>query len=340
MVLLNKKRTVYYFNRRQTEPKMSKISVIIPVYNSEKYLQKCICSITHQTYKDIEIIFIDDGSTDNSLTILNDYSLNDNRIKVLTQKNQGSAIARANGIAHTTGDYITFIDSDDYVTPTFIETLYSTLFKADADISVCDYFIDKNNCIYEKNNITCYKIVEKTNEKNCCSVLKTISPCLWNKMFKKDLLPKFYNYISNDLTIAEDVSFVFSAFAVANRIVMTPQKLYYYRQHNESTSNTYKNYWEDYSKFFNSVLLFNKEKNLNIEQDVHGCFGTYYITTSLKTAFTENNKKLIFQILNSDYIKLYCKNFKTDKIKTKLFILLLKLKRPLLLKVIIRLFRK
>ena len=94
---------------------MPKISVIVPIFNVEKYLKECLESIINQTFKDIEIICINDGSTDNSLDILNQYAEKDNRIKVITQSNQGLSAARNTGIKYANGEYISFIDSDDYI---------------------------------------------------------------------------------------------------------------------------------------------------------------------------------------------------------------------------------
>ncbi len=116
---------------------MPKVSVIIPVYNTEKYLRQCLDSVINQTLTDIEIICVNDGSTDNSTNILNEYANNDSRIIVLSQKNSGAAIARNNGINNAIGDYLYFIDSDDYVDTTFLEKMYSKSLKYNADICLC-----------------------------------------------------------------------------------------------------------------------------------------------------------------------------------------------------------
>lgn len=114
----------------------SKISIVVPIYNTEKYLSNCIDSIINQTYQNLEIILIDDGSTDNSGKIADNYAKKDKRVKVFHQKNQGQSAARNLGIKKATGDFISFIDSDDEIMPTFIENLASP-FNDDVSISVC-----------------------------------------------------------------------------------------------------------------------------------------------------------------------------------------------------------
>lgn len=102
---------------------MKLVSIIIPVYNSEKYIDRCINSIVNQTYKDIEIILIDDGSSDRSIDIINNYVNKDNRIKVYTQKNAGPSSARNYGLDVSTGDYVMFVDADDYIDKTMVEEM-------------------------------------------------------------------------------------------------------------------------------------------------------------------------------------------------------------------------
>ena len=111
------------------------ISVVVPIYNTSIYLSKCLESLINQTYKDIEIICINDGSTDNSLEILNKFQKKDNRIKIITQENQGLSAARNKGIVEANGEYISFIDSDDWVDLDFFEKLITALEKEHADIA-------------------------------------------------------------------------------------------------------------------------------------------------------------------------------------------------------------
>ena len=115
-----------------------KVSVIIPVYNTEEYLRECLDSVVNQTLKDIEIICIDDGSTDSSLDILKEYAKKDNRITVLKQKNQSSGIARNAGLSIAQGKYLSFLDSDDLFELELLESLYKKIISTKSDIAICD----------------------------------------------------------------------------------------------------------------------------------------------------------------------------------------------------------
>ena len=118
---------------------MDKISIIIPVYNVETYIHKCIGSVLAQTYRNIEVILVDDGSPDNSGIICDEYAKKDKRVIVIHKKNGGLSDARNAGIDAATGDYIVFVDSDDYIAPDMIEKLYETQKRNNADITVCGY---------------------------------------------------------------------------------------------------------------------------------------------------------------------------------------------------------
>ena len=133
---------------------MLKISVIVPVYNVEKFLPFCIESIINQTYKDLEIILIDDGSTDTSLAICNEYSKKDKRIKVIHQENHGLSHARNTGIENASCDYLSFIDADDIISPYFYEYLMNLMQKNNVDISYLkNYALNLINFIIDKGII-------------------------------------------------------------------------------------------------------------------------------------------------------------------------------------------
>ena len=120
-----------------------KVSVIVPVYNAEKYLEKCVNSIVNQTYKNLEIILINDGSKDNSLALCKKFNA-DARVVVIDQENRGAAGARNSGISVATGDYISFVDADDWVENSFIEKLVNLIQSTDSDISICKIVRTKN----------------------------------------------------------------------------------------------------------------------------------------------------------------------------------------------------
>ena len=121
------------------------ISIIVPVYKVEKYIDECIKSIINQTYTNLEIILIDDGSPDNCGKICDEYAKNDKRIKVIHQKNMGQSVARNVGLEYAKGDYIGFVDSDDYIKNNMFEVLHNNLVSYNADISICNIIKVKNN---------------------------------------------------------------------------------------------------------------------------------------------------------------------------------------------------
>lgn len=138
------------------------ISVIVPVYNVEKYLEKCVQSIINQTYENLEIILVDDGATDNSGKICDEFAKKDSRIKVIHKENGGLSDARNFGLDIATGKYISFIDSDDFVNKRLFEILHKEIIKNDYDIAFCDYFKFFENDNVDEEISNSYKILEHT----------------------------------------------------------------------------------------------------------------------------------------------------------------------------------
>ena len=135
------------------------ISVVIPVYNTEKYLKECIDSVINQSYNNLEIILVDDGSTDNSLEICNKYADMDKRIKVIHKNNGGLSDARNVGIENANGKYITFVDSDDFIENDMYELLYNDVCENNAEIAGCDYYLFNSLSTSKSDNITEKKCV-------------------------------------------------------------------------------------------------------------------------------------------------------------------------------------
>ncbi len=167
-----------------------KISVVVPVYNTSKYLRKCLDSLVNQTFKDIEIICVNDGSTDSSLSILQEYKAKYNSIKIISQKNQGLSSARNTGIEAACGDYIGFVDSDDWVDLDFFAKLYEAILYNDCDIAVASIIREKN--FYKKYRVKYFtdKIYYDLEERvKICGLPK--SSYVWNKLYKKDVIKLF-----------------------------------------------------------------------------------------------------------------------------------------------------
>ena len=238
---------------------MVKISIIVPVYNCEKYIEKCIKSLINQTLKDIEIIFVNDGSTDNSKSILESFT--DPRIKILEKKNSGQSSARNIGLDIAQGEYIGFVDSDDWVDEDYFERLYNTAKKYDADIAMADFIRKGPKKHTIRLNIAEEKVYEKIENKiKIANALK--EGCIWNKIYKKEIL----NGIRfTEGMFFEDGPFTIKALYAANKLVTVPKTYYYYFQNPSSTVKTMdKAKRLDKEKSKREILDFIKSKNINI----------------------------------------------------------------------------
>ncbi len=297
------------------------ISIIVPVHNSSKYLEKCINSLINQTYKNIEIICIENGSTDNGLEILNKYK---DKIKILIQKNPGLSLARNTGIKNSNGKYISFVDSDDNVLPTFIEELYNVIKTTDADISVCNY-----NEILEENKET-KKISsfpnETIKEKEIKENLVNFNYAIWNKLYKKDIITKNKIYFPENIKY-EDIPFVLKYLINAKSISKTEKYLYNYYIHKNSEQTTVD------KRIFDIIDIMDICKTMTDKNKLEDLYIKHLTTYSLKTRYMKNNKdrnlfiNTCYNELNENYPNWkkskYIKNkniFKKIIIKNKLFV--------------------
>lgn len=218
---------------------MDKISIIVPVFNVEKYLSKCIESLVKQTYKNIEILLINDGSQDNSLNICKEWEKKDGRIKVFSQRNQGLSEARNTGIKNAKGNYICFVDSDDLVLSDFIEILYYLIKKYGCEIAQVNFIEKTDDEIEKKINIEKQIFNEKilrsrdmikgltTNDHK-----KNVIVC--NKIYKKEL---FENLSFKNGKIYEDEFFTWKVFMKCKKIAVSDKILYVYRIRKNSIMN-------------------------------------------------------------------------------------------------------
>ncbi len=215
---------------------MDLVSIIVPVFNMETLLRRCLNSIVEQSYYNLEIILIDDESTDGSGSICDEYCKKDNRITVIHKKNGGLSAARNTGIKLAKGSYIAFIDSDDFVHQDFIRILYDFIVEYHADISICDYEKGSGNSIHpnDKDKLFSVKssedLLKEWHDKN-----KKIETVVWNKLYKKELFngikfPEGYCF--------EDIHIAHLLFAAAGKVVIVNRKLYYYYQRSDSIVHT------------------------------------------------------------------------------------------------------
>ena len=215
------------------------ITIIVTIYNREKYLEQCLESVRNQTYKNFECIMVDDGSTDESITIAKGYADNDPRFKLITSEHVGFSAAKNIGLDKAQGKYIIFLDSDDFAYPQWLEFLYDTLVKTGSDISTCFYdeFMEgvsapekePSSDFYTNNP---YYIAEYSYLKMNLIYHRLCSCYLWNKLVKKEI----YDTIRfKDQMALSDISEVYKIFDKANKVVQVMTPLIHYRRHMEST---------------------------------------------------------------------------------------------------------
>ena len=210
---------------------MGKISVIVPVYNVEKYIAKCLDSILAQTYENIEILCVNDGSIDNSGKILDEYAARDSRIKVFHKENGGVSSARNLALENATGDYIAFVDSDDYIAPDMYESLLSALKENDADIAECSIaYVFEDGEI--KNGIKRGYYLTDTREILKAFFLKDIGIINTTKLFSADVCRELK--FNENYKVGEDSLFLYNALKKAKRIIGIDKIGYYYLQRNTS----------------------------------------------------------------------------------------------------------
>ena len=309
---------------------MDLISVIVPIYKVEKYLRKCVDSVLNQTYQDLEIILVDDGSPDNCGEICDEYAKKDNRIKVIHKVNGGLSDARNAGIDIAQGNFISFIDSDDFVSNTFIEKLYNSCMKNNTDISQCEYLKFQDNI--KQNGAD--KII---NEDIVCGPNDMLfsmygkqhvnAIVVWNKLYRKHL---FDNIRFPKGKINEDEFTTYKLFYNANNGISTiNEKLYFYRQNDESIMGKKFNVsrydkleaLEERKQFFKEremLDLYNKTDKLYMHYIKH-----FYVLTKV---YIEDSKKYQKMLMDK-----YKKNFynalknkeisKKEKIKDIIFII-------------------
>lgn len=214
------------------------VSVIVPVYNAEKFLTKALQSIVNQTLENIEIICVDDGSTDRSLEILNFFAAHDERITVITQPNSNAGVARNRALPLVTGKYFYVMDSDDWFVPHMLETAVNTAETEDCDIVVWAYqAIDDETKKPLREKSFPDGIVDVETAQN---LFPYLSPCSWNKIFRTDLM-RSNNLRFQEITNNNDASFSMCAIALAKKIVTLAEVMYFYRKSGTGLQATLKN---------------------------------------------------------------------------------------------------
>lgn len=302
-----------------------KVSVIIPVYNVEKFLPKCLDSLMNQSFRDIEIICFNDASTDSSLTILKEYAAKDSRIQIIDSKiNIRQGGGRNAGIRQAKGEYIAFVDSDDFVHRDFIRILYEAAINHNADISSCYYFKYFNNGIEEIRDESKSYIRELYGN----DILSN-SFTLWTSIYRKNI---FYDYdlFFPEQILYEDNAVVLPLHLAANKVIKINQSLYYYRSDNVSTLRSFNNYGF-FDRIESSIIFYNNNKRLGFwdkyYEQLSRCFIILFYLNSI-TGTINNFKPIPFEKIRSiqkrvtDFVpkKRIKEIIKTKNLMTRLYI--------------------
>ena len=247
---------------------MPKISIIIPVYNAEKYLDECIASVAEQTFSDWELLLVNDGSTDSSRTLCEKWAAKDSRIILLNKENGGIVSALSHGIAHAAGSYCAFMDNDDWYDKDFLSTLYHSVQKRNADIVQVNHR-QVGNGFYSESHYPS-QILREDHIRNVilpnytASKYLELSPYRWDKLYRREVLQDIPAFIPPDKVVGEDVLMNFLAAARSSLIVVEDTvPLYNWRYHSTSASRAYSAkvrlqeplYWDSIEKIAASVDL-------------------------------------------------------------------------------------
>lgn len=242
-----------------------KVSVIVPVYNGEKYISRCLDSITKQNYLNIEIIIINDGSNDESESIIKMYKKRDSRIVYYSQQNKGPSEARNKGILNATGKYLVFIDADDTVDKYYVEFLLNKMIDSNSDLVCCGY---RDISKYGILNYTDFDFEKNISIQNFMEMIcQGTGGVLWGKIYKKEIITKYDFKMDKEIFMCEDLIFVLQYASRCKTVSAIKDYLYYYNRLNENSISSnisihyienYINVWKRIERIFYSVPL---EKN-------------------------------------------------------------------------------
>ena len=288
---------------------MPKISIIVPVYNVYNYLDKCLNSIRNQTLEDIEIIVVNDGTKDTSQEIMDKYAALDKRFKCLKKENGGLSDARNYGMKYAKGEYIAFVDGDDYIERNMYELMYNEAKKGDYDVVECDFTWDYPNKVRE----------DKTEVKD--NIIVDIRVVAWNKIYKRKVIESAKLKFTEGVRY-EDVDWCYKVLANIKSFSSVHKCLYHYIQRSNSIANTQNEKVRDIFVVLNNTLNYYKEKGIYEENrdELEYIYMRYIFGSSFRRVVKVKDKELMNQILDESYSNLIANfpNYKNNKyLKTK-----------------------
>lgn len=270
--------------QREGDPPM--LSVIVPVYNAESFLSRCLDSLLRQTYPHLEIICVNDGSTDGSAVILDEYAAKDSRVKVMHQENAGVSVARNRGLDAATGEFATFVDADDWVEPDAYEKSVPCM-ESDVDLVCFGGLVDGDVELKLKKNMQEYCCLKYSGKQIVSACIPHTDVYVWNKIFRKYLIEKYAISFPVGIACGEDAAFYFSYAAVVGNAYYLPEGLYHYVQHGESAMARFRERTArglDHLRVLESVFCF-YEKNgvMQKMQSVYDWLFSLYYNQALVT---------------------------------------------------------
>lgn len=323
------------------------VSVVLPIYNVEKYLNRCLKSVVNQSYKNLEIILVDDGSPDGCPKICDDWAKKDNRIKVVHKKNAGLGYARNTGIDNSTGEYICFFDSDDYIALDAIEKAYNLAVKEKSDIVVFGF------CNVKANGETGKAVIPQTDkitysgkEVQNTFLADLIGPDVksgkqtnlwmsaWTSIYSLDMIKKAsWGFVSERDIISEDIYSLLDLYKCVDRVSILSEALYFYCENSGSLTHTYKK--DRYSKiknFYDACYQLIEKNNYgsNVKNRITYPYLSNTIAAMKMIVLSDANQKVkrqeIRAIIDDEHLQqiLKCVSFEKEKITRKLLLELIK----------------
>lgn len=326
---------------------MNKVSIILPVYNVEKYIDNCLTSVCNQTYSNIEIIVVIDGSPDNSIDIAKQWSIKDNRVKVIYQDNAGSGIARNNGLSIATGKYVMFVDPDDWIEKEMVENLISEVEKDDVDFLTTgcsnDYY-DENDRLYKSitDNFTNELITnpDDIHKKYVRLLLDGAAGAPTKKIYKLEIIQK-NKILFPDLRRSQDIVFNYRYIDCIKSMKIYNSNFYHYRIEGETYKVKIRNdYYRTVCLIYSDINQLLRKWNVFLDDKTEKDFIKYFYNLIVWQISLGNSSSVMKDIVNNQTVREIFVKTKPDDLKQYVLKLLLIMKQYKLINIIISITKK